>query len=64
MADWITDVCGWQDQIRTLRGTLPSQLGLVRDGGWQIGIGAHPRYRRVQLCPGRITDGTVDATGR
>ncbi|MFI9366763.1 hypothetical protein ACIG5E_37825 [Kitasatospora sp. NPDC053057] len=76
VADWIIDVCGWQDQARVLLGHLPSQLRVAHDAdGWWIGIDAFAPYRRVQLCAGRITDGvfadvsafldgTVDATNR
>ncbi|MEU4588122.1 hypothetical protein AB0F92_39760 [Kitasatospora aureofaciens] len=42
VADWIIDVCGWQDQTRTLGGALVSQLRLVHDAdAWWIGIDAH-----------------------
>ncbi|MET9183021.1 hypothetical protein ABZX88_33160 [Kitasatospora aureofaciens] len=57
VADWIIDVCGWQDQTRVLLGHLPSQLRVAHDAdGWWIGIDAHHPYERVQLCAGRIAD--------
>ncbi|MEU1425258.1 hypothetical protein [Kitasatospora sp. NPDC005751] len=58
VAEWIIDVCGWQDQARVLRGHLPSQLRLVHEAdGWWIGIDTHWPHQRVQLCAGRIADG-------
>ncbi|MBP0453920.1 hypothetical protein J5Y04_30915 [Kitasatospora sp. RG8] len=75
VAEWIIEVCGWQDQARVLLGHLPSQLRVVHDGWW-IGIDAFAPYLRVQLCAGRlgedgtfadvsaVLDGTVNATDR
>lgn len=75
VAEWIVEVCGWQDQARVLLGHLPSQLRLVHDG-WRIGIDAFAPYLRVQLCAGRVLedgtfadvsaflDSTVNATDR
>ncbi|MFD8782569.1 hypothetical protein [Kitasatospora sp. NPDC059599] len=57
VAEWITEVCGWQEQARVLLGHLPSQLRLVHDADrWWIGIDAFAPYLRVQLCAGRVLD--------